>query len=68
MTKKIGIEGMACEHCVRAAKKALEAIDGIRDVTVSLEDKCAEFTADESVSNEQISAALDEEGYEAVFV
>ena len=67
MTKKIGIEGMACEHCVKAATKALEAIEGISDVKVSLEDKCAEFTADESVTDDQIRVALEEEGYEAVF-
>ena len=67
MTKKIGIEGMSCEHCVKAATKALEAVDGISDVTVSLENKCAEFTVDESVTDEQIKSAIEEEGYEVIF-
>ena len=67
MDKKIGIEGMACEHCVKAATKALEAIEGVSGVRVSLEDKCAEFTADDSVTDEQISAAIEEEGYEVIF-
>ena len=67
MLRKIGIEGMSCEHCVRAATGALEAIEGISDVEVSLEGKCATFTAGENVTDACIAAALDEEGFEAVF-
>ena len=67
MNKKIGIEGMSCGHCVKAVTKALEAIDGISDVTVSLEEKCAEFTAEETVTDDQIKAAIEEEGYEVTF-
>lgn len=67
MTKKIGIEGMACGHCVKAVVNALEAIDGISDVDVSLEDKCATFEADDSVDDAQIKEAIEEEGYEVIF-
>lgn len=67
MTRKIGIEGMSCGHCVKAVTSALEAIDGISDVNVSLDDNCAEFTAEESVTDDMIKEAIAEEGYEVKF-
>ena len=67
MTKKIGIEGMSCGHCVKAVTNALEEIDGISGVQVSLEDKCATFEADESVTDDQIREVIAEEGYEVTF-
>lgn len=41
MKKTIKIEGMMCQHCVKAATKALEGVAGVTAVTVSLEDKQA---------------------------
>ena len=37
MKKKILIEGMRCEHCVGHVKEALEGLDGVTSVEVSLE-------------------------------
>ena len=67
MTKKIGIEGMSCGHCVRAVTNALEEIEGISNVEVSLEDKSATFETDESVTDEKIKEVIEEEGYEVTF-
>ena len=67
MTKKIGIEGMSCGHCVKALTNALEEIDGISAVQVSLEDKCATFETDGSVTDDQIREVIEEEGYEVTF-
>ena len=33
----VSIKGMSCPHCVASTKKALEAIDGISNVDVNLE-------------------------------
>lgn len=57
------IEGMSCEHCVRAVTQALQSIDGIEDVSVSLEDKQAVFSAPEELDMERVKKAVQEEGY-----
>lgn len=60
--KKVNIEGMMCGHCVAHVEKALKGIEGIGDVKVSLEDKCAEITG--NVSDEDIKRAVADAGYE----
>lgn len=60
--KKVNIEGMMCGHCVAHVEKALKGIEGIGDVNVSLEDKCAEITG--NVSDEDIKRAVSDAGYE----
>ena len=62
MKKIVRIEGMMCMHCVAHAKKALEALEGIGEVEVSLENKQAVLTGE--VSDEAIRAAVAEAGYE----
>ena len=39
MTKELHIEGMMCQNCVKHVTKALESIDGVSEVNVSLEEK-----------------------------
>jgi len=63
MQYTLRIEGMSCEHCVRAVAGALRAIDGIEDVSVSLEDKQAKFSAPEDLDMERVKKAIHEEGY-----
>ncbi|WP_410177090.1 heavy-metal-associated domain-containing protein [Thermoclostridium stercorarium] len=37
MKKKVYIEGMSCNNCVRHVHEALIQIDGVQDAQVSLE-------------------------------
>ncbi len=64
MTKTLKIEGMMCKHCVMHVEEALKKVDGVKNVTVSLENKNAvvelEKDVDESVFKEVIKKA----GYE----
>ena len=60
--KTVSIEGMMCMHCVAHVKKALEALDGITEVEVSLESKQAVLTG--TVSEAAVRAAVSEAGYE----
>ena len=62
MKKTIKIEGMMCQHCVKAATKALEGVAGVTAVTVSLEDKQA--VVEGSATNEALTAAIVDAGYE----
>ena len=62
MKKTIKIEGMMCQHCVKAATKALEGVAGVTAVTVSLEDKQA--VVEGTVTDEALTAAIVDAGYE----
>jgi len=58
------INGMTCEHCVRAVASAISGIPGISDVSVNLKDGSASFGCDpEKVGLEAVKAAIIEEGY-----
>ncbi len=62
MKKTIKIEGMMCQHCVKAATKALEGVAGVTAVTVSLEDKQA--VVEGTAIDEALTAAIVDAGYE----
>lgn len=64
MKKEMNIEGMMCANCVRHVTKALEAVDGVTAVEVSLEGKNAVVTCAENVTDEILTTAVTEEGYE----
>ena len=66
--KIISIEGMMCQHCVKHATEALEKIDGVSDVKVSLEDKNAVIHVNQNVTDEQITNAIVEAGYEVTAI
>ncbi|HHY64416.1 MAG TPA: heavy-metal-associated domain-containing protein [Clostridiaceae bacterium] len=68
MIKKITIEGMSCRHCVRHVTEALEELQGVKSVKVSLESKTAEIELDRDVDDNAIKAAIEDAGYEAVSV
>jgi len=60
---KISISGMSCGGCVANAKKHLEAVDGVEQVEVSLEDKSAKVIGSASV--ELLISAVKSAGYDA---
>ena len=62
MKKTIKIEGMMCQHCVKAATQALEGVAGVTAVTVSLEDKQA--VVEGTATDEALTAAIVDAGYE----
>ncbi|PRR79642.1 heavy-metal-associated domain-containing protein [Clostridium vincentii] len=64
MKKKILIEGMSCNHCVGHVKDALEALDGVSSIEVSLEGNCA--TVETSVEDNILKEAIEEEGYDVI--
>ena len=64
MTTELKIEGMSCEHCVAAVKKALEGVQGVRAAAVSLQEESARVEHD-GADPEKMVAAVEEEGYHA---
>ena len=64
MTKTIFINGMMCGHCVAHVTKALEGLNGVDKVEVSLENNNAVVTFNAAVSDQALIAAIVDAGYE----
>lgn len=62
-TYVLSIEGMMCSHCTDRVGKALSGVDGVKNVEVSLEEKNAVVTADESVTADALKAAVEAQDY-----
>jgi Cu+-exporting ATPase len=63
MSVKLNVSGMTCPHCVKNVTQALQAVDGVDKVEVSLEQANAVVTGSADV--EQLIAAVKQAGYEA---
>ena len=61
----LNVEGMSCDHCVKAVNNALSAITGVSHIAVSLKDKTVSFNFDPAQASLQaIKAAITDAGYE----
>ncbi len=65
-TVTIMIEGMSCNHCTNAVTKALQSVNGVDDVKVSLEKKNAVVTADNNISVDILKNAVINAGYDVI--
>lgn len=61
---RLSIGGMSCENCVRHVREALEGLEGVVRVSVSLEKGEAELEATVELIADEIKEVLDEEGYD----
>ena len=65
--KNIQVEGMTCDHCVETVTKAVNSLDGIRQVSVDLDKKQVSVDFDESQTDPDIiSSKIIEVGFEVV--
>lgn len=62
----IKIKGMTCNHCVMAVTKALNEIDGIKNVKVDLEKGRATFDEGKPVDMDLVIEKIKKAGYEVV--
>ena len=67
-TKIIGIEGMMCQHCVNHVLEALQNIEGVTAVKVSLEQKNATVQVNENVDDRDLKEAIIDAGYEVTSI
>jgi copper chaperone len=58
------VEGMTCDHCVRAVKSELDGLPGVKDVDVDLESGQVTVASDEPLDTAAVRAAVEEAGYE----
>lgn len=68
MTKSIiRVDGMSCEHCVKAVTKAVTALSGIGGVAVDLKAGTVTVEYDPAQSTlDKIKAVIEEQGYDIV--
>lgn len=66
MVKVLDIEGMMCAHCQAHVKEALEGVEGVSQVEVSLEDKQASVTMAQEVPDETLTEAVTKAGYKVL--
>lgn len=64
-TQEFRATGLTCGHCAQAVTDELTALDGVREVgveVVSGGESTVTVTADRSVTDAEVTAALDEAG------
>ena len=64
---KLKIDGMSCEHCVRAVSGALQEVPGV-DSVVEVNLERGEAIVEGSAETASLIAAVEEEGYRAEVV
>ena len=63
-TESLNVTGMTCEGCTAKVAKALKALDGVKEVVVSLTPAVAMVRFDERLSSPvQLKSAVEKAGY-----
>ncbi|GLC81571.1 copper ion binding protein [Lacrimispora brassicae] len=63
----IKVDGMACEHCVKAITNAVGALSGISGVSVDLEGKTVTVDHDpDQASAQTIKSEIEDQGYDVI--
>ena len=63
VTETYRVDGMTCEHCVRAVSGEIGALPGVVDVTVDLPSGSVTVTSASPVPPQAVADAIDEAGY-----
>lgn len=64
MEQTIKIKGMTCQHCVKMVTKALQSLQGVRNVEVNLEKAEARIESDRLIDSEILRETLKKAGYD----
>ena len=63
----LNVDGMSCEHCVKAIKKAVGALPGVADVAVDLSAKTVAVDHDPAQSTlDKIKNEIEDQGYDVI--
>ena len=57
------VVGMTCDHCARAVRTEVSAIEGVNDVDVDLATGAVHITANQPVPPTALREAVEEAGY-----
>lgn len=63
----LNVEGMSCEHCIKAVQKAVGALPGVENVLVDLKNKTVRVKYNSVQSTlDRIKEEIDNQGYEVI--
>ncbi len=62
-TETQDVVGMTCDHCTRAVRAEVSAIDGVTDVDVDLARGIVRVTSEQPVPTTALRDAVEEAGY-----
>jgi len=66
-TTVLHVEGMSCDHCVKAVTKAVTALSGVSGVQVNLQGKTVTVEHDPAGATfAQLKEAIEDQGYDVV--
>jgi copper ion binding protein len=66
MASALKVKGMSCQHCVMSVTKALNQLDGVKNVQVDLAKGEVRFDNTKSITSDQIQKAITDAGYEVI--
>jgi copper chaperone len=66
MTTILTVDGMSCEHCVKAVSTAVGALEGVTSVAVDLAAKTVTVGHEPAITVDTIKEAIEEQGYDVV--
>jgi copper ion binding protein len=66
MASALKVKGMSCQHCVMSVTKALNQLDGVKNVQVDLAKGEVRFDNTKSIASDQIQKAITDAGYEVL--
>ncbi len=68
-SKTVNVDGMTCDHCVRAVTEEISKIPGVTGVNIDLRANAISpvtIASDQGVSDSDIAEAVEEAGYAVV--
>jgi copper chaperone len=66
MATILKVKGMSCQHCVMSVTKALNQLEGIKNVQVDLAKGEVQFDNTKEVASSRIAKAIQDAGYELI--
>lgn len=63
-TQTYTVDGMTCDHCVKAVTEEIGKLEGVTGVDVELATGSVTVASDGGVTDDDVKAAVDEAGYE----
>ncbi|MGD9819331.1 MAG: heavy-metal-associated domain-containing protein [Desulfomonilaceae bacterium] len=64
METSIKIKGMSCQHCVMGVTKAINSVQGTKDVKVNLEKGEATFSHEAPIDVQEVTQKIVKAGFE----
>ena len=66
MVSVLKVKGMSCQHCVMSVTKALNQLEGIKNVQIDLAKGEVRFDNSKNLASDRIQKAITDAGYEII--